>query len=150
MGWKDTLAHSAISARQRDYAASRGDRQVYTPQAVVNGRRQARHRGRCGPRSGAERRGLVRAGNRAGEVSIARGDNRGRSVTYANVVRGLFRVGAWAGAARFELPLDQTRSGGSDGYVVLLQASEPGVLPSSWAPRRPQRLGAEMEVERKG
>src|SRR5918993_3798564 len=38
LGWKDTLAHSAFSARQRAYAGARGDRQVYTPQAVVNGR----------------------------------------------------------------------------------------------------------------
>jgi hypothetical protein len=37
LGWKDTLANPAHSARQRAYAHVRGDRQVYTPQIVVNG-----------------------------------------------------------------------------------------------------------------
>jgi hypothetical protein len=37
LGWKDTLASSAHSARQRAYARVRGDRQVYTPQIVVSG-----------------------------------------------------------------------------------------------------------------
>ena len=37
LGWKDTLASPAHSARQRAYAHVRGDRQVYTPQVVVNG-----------------------------------------------------------------------------------------------------------------
>lgn len=38
LGWKDTLADPAYSKRQRDYARARGDRQVYTPQMVINGR----------------------------------------------------------------------------------------------------------------
>jgi len=37
LGWKDTLASPGDSARQRAYARVRGDRQVYTPQIVVNG-----------------------------------------------------------------------------------------------------------------
>ena len=37
LGWTDTLASPANSQRQRDYAARRGDRMVYTPQVVVNG-----------------------------------------------------------------------------------------------------------------
>jgi hypothetical protein len=37
LGWKDTLASAGHSARQRAYARVRGDRQVYTPQIVVNG-----------------------------------------------------------------------------------------------------------------
>ncbi|MGJ4940817.1 DUF1223 domain-containing protein [Bradyrhizobium sp. HKCCYLS1011] len=37
LGWKDTLADSRFSARQRAYSRMRGDREVYTPQAVVNG-----------------------------------------------------------------------------------------------------------------
>jgi hypothetical protein len=37
LGWKDTLALHGNSSRQHDYAMTRGDRQVYTPQAVING-----------------------------------------------------------------------------------------------------------------
>ena len=37
LGWKDTLASAGHSARQRAYAKVRGDREVYTPQIVVNG-----------------------------------------------------------------------------------------------------------------
>jgi hypothetical protein len=37
LGWKDTLALPGHSIRQRAYARQRGDRQVYTPQMVVNG-----------------------------------------------------------------------------------------------------------------
>ena len=37
LGWKDTLASHDYSARQREYAQSRGDEEVYTPQVVING-----------------------------------------------------------------------------------------------------------------
>lgn len=37
LGWKDTLAQTVFSGRQKGYAKARGDRQIYTPQVVVNG-----------------------------------------------------------------------------------------------------------------
>jgi hypothetical protein len=37
LGWKDTLASPGHTNRQRAYSQLRGDREVYTPQAVVNG-----------------------------------------------------------------------------------------------------------------
>ena len=37
LGWKDTLALHGHSTRERAYADARGDREVYTPQVVVNG-----------------------------------------------------------------------------------------------------------------
>src|ERR1700722_14669216 len=37
LGWKDTLADARFSARQKAYSHMRGDRDVYTPQVVVNG-----------------------------------------------------------------------------------------------------------------
>lgn len=37
VGWKDTLAKPEFSARQKHYSQTRGDHQVYTPQAVVDG-----------------------------------------------------------------------------------------------------------------
>jgi hypothetical protein len=37
LGWQDTLALHGHTKRERAYAAARGDRDVYTPQVVVNG-----------------------------------------------------------------------------------------------------------------
>jgi hypothetical protein len=37
LGWKDTLALPGHANRQRAYSKVRGDREVYTPQVVVNG-----------------------------------------------------------------------------------------------------------------
>ena len=64
-------------------------------------------------------------------MPIKRGENGGKTITYANVVRGMTKLGEWrGGAARLEVPLKTAREGG-DGYVVLLQAVEgdsPGVI----------------------
>src|SRR5262249_36517624 len=37
LGWRDTLADPRNTARQRGYSKVRADREVYTPQVVVNG-----------------------------------------------------------------------------------------------------------------
>ena len=41
LGWKDTFAQKAFTARQRAYAKKLGVREVYTPQVVIDGRVQA-------------------------------------------------------------------------------------------------------------
>lgn len=41
LGWKDTLANPKFTGRQRAYADLRGDRQVYTPQTIINGEAHA-------------------------------------------------------------------------------------------------------------
>jgi hypothetical protein len=38
LGWRDTLGSKDFSQRQYDYAKSRGDMDVYTPQMIVDGR----------------------------------------------------------------------------------------------------------------
>lgn len=64
---------------------------------------------------------------RSREVTIAKGENRGRAVTYVNVVRGVIRIGEWSGGTvRVEAPLPP---GEADGFVVLVQATR-GVKPA--------------------
>jgi hypothetical protein len=159
LGWKDTLAHPAFSARQRHYAQLRGDSHVYTPQVVVNGAGHvvgsdkekigqllsaaglpvpvrmeesaagaltieipAHELGRAGKRADI----LLMPVTRSAEVPIARGENRGKSITYAQVVRGIHPVGNWSGeAVAISLTKEklQQMAGvpGADGFVVLLQ-----------------------------
>jgi hypothetical protein len=60
----------------------------------------------------------------AKEVSIAigRGENRGREVTYHNVVRNLLKVGDWNGnAGNWTVPLENISREGVDAAAVYLQ-----------------------------
>lgn len=151
LGWQDTLAHPAHSARQRGYAAARGDRMVFTPQMVVNGafacvgskpqdvaaalETAQAHTPRLpvpvsvdvaggeaairiGPGADAPAEVWLLAIDRAEEVAIGRGENSGRHATYANVVRGMAKVGDWTGAAA---SYSHALAGHGDFHVVLLQ-----------------------------
>jgi hypothetical protein len=40
LGWRDTLANAENTGRQHEYNRAFGNRSVYTPQAVINGRQQ--------------------------------------------------------------------------------------------------------------
>jgi hypothetical protein len=56
IGWKDTFASKVTTARQHAYARSMGQRHVYTPQVVVNGRHHV-----VGSDEGEIRRAVVSA-----------------------------------------------------------------------------------------
>jgi hypothetical protein len=56
-------------------------------------------------------------------VTISRGENSGRRVTYTNVVRAIRKVGEWDGTP-LSLKLTELRSD-DEGYVVLLQRGSP-------------------------
>jgi hypothetical protein len=132
LGWKDTLAQPAFTARQWDYAHALRHPDVFTPQVVINGRAdvvgadrheleaviRASDRGDGGPqvRIAADR---VTIGGGAGkadvllvrydphviQVAIQRGENGGRTLPHRNVVRQVVRLGQWSGDARtFQLP----------------------------------------------
>ena len=159
LGWKDTLADSRFSARQKAYSLVRGDRDVYTPQVIVNGSAHVVGSDRAGIEEaiGATRKtdGVmsvpvslalvgkqitvsVPASNKApaavhGEIwicsiskavpiSIGRGENRGRELTYYNVVRNLLKVGDWNGnAASWTVPVENLSREGIDGAAVFIQ-----------------------------
>lgn len=134
LGWKDTFATPEYTERQRDYATALGNRSVFTPQIVVNGRADAvgsrrsdvealiasARRQPDGPSisitadqvavgAGRTPRAadiwLVRYDPRTVQVAIRRGENGGRTLPHKNVVRSLVRIGGWNGApAVFPLP----------------------------------------------
>ncbi len=60
------------------------------------------------------------------EVSISRGENKGKKISYANAVRGLKQIGKWTGQpARFETAFD---ADASDFYVAILQSDTDGSI----------------------
>jgi hypothetical protein len=184
LGWKDTLASAAHSARQRAYARVRGDRQVYTPQIVVNGATHV-----LGSDRGAIEHAVTqtdrntavmslpvllsvsdgdvtvkvqpgdnkRVGGevwlcplaRAVQVVIGRGENRGRTVTYHNVVRRWLKLGDFAGStvASWSIPISEIETDGIDGAALIVQEGtrdKPGiVLGSAFTP-----IGRQTTVDR--
>jgi hypothetical protein len=128
LGWKDTFAQPAFTARQVAYERVLHHAGPFTPQVVVDGRADvvgmrkgevegliARTRlaggpsvdirGRqvtvaAGPASGgAADVWLVRYDPRTIEVAVRAGENNGRTLPHRNVVRQLLRLGAWSGKA---------------------------------------------------
>ncbi len=60
--------------------------------------------------------------SKAVPISIGRGENRGREVTYYNVVRSLLKVGEWNGSAgSWTVPLENIAREGVDAAVVYVQ-----------------------------
>src|SRR5215475_2053110 len=151
LGWKDTLADSRFSARQKAYSRVRGDREVYTPQAVVNGSAHVIGSDLAGIENaiGATRKAdgvmsvpvtMTQSGkqltvsvaanksaaamhgevwicsiSKAVPISIARGENRGKELTYYNVVRNLVKLGDWNGnSGSWTVPLDNMTHEGVD------------------------------------
>jgi hypothetical protein len=159
LGWKDTLADARFSARQKAYSRMRGDRDVYTPQVVVNGSAHVIGSDRAGiegaigdttkvdgvmsvpvsmtltgkqinvsvpvsSRGPAAMHGEIWIGSisKAVPIAIGRGENRGREVTYYNVVRNLLKVGDWNGSSgSWTVPLENISREGIDAAVVFIQ-----------------------------
>ena len=65
--------------------------------------------------------------DRAHLTEVKRGENAGRKLRNANVVRSFERLGTWTGA-RLEIPLDLTdaRARGRDGCAVIVQHGRAG------------------------
>jgi hypothetical protein len=166
LGWKDTLAIPGHTTRQRAYSQVRGDREIYTPQVVVNGVAQTIGSDRVKIENAvaqskynasslsvplqvtvADERVTVTLPERAeatgGEiwlcplsgsvsVGIARGENRGHTLTYTNVVRRWVKLGTWTGKGEsFTVPIDAIRFDGVDAVAVILQSGsfeKPGAI----------------------
>ncbi len=172
LGWKDTLALHGHSNRERAYADTRGDREVYTPQVVVNGivhvlgsdkaaieRAIAQTRQSAAPltlpvtvavANGKVSVNVPAAGDEHGsaevwlcpitgkaQVTIERGENRGHTIAYTNVVRRWVKLGEWNGKAEtFSVPLASLSNADFsvqdiDRVAVIVQsgvAAKPGLM----------------------
>lgn len=70
--------------------------------------------------------------DRARDVKIDRGENRGKTITYANIVTGIQTAGMWHGSAvRFELPKSEMTKRGDGGCAVLLQVVDKNGAPGA-------------------
>ena len=158
LGWKDTLADPHHTARQKGYSKVRGDREVYTPQVVVNGGlhalgsdRSAIERAIAQSRQNPETLAVpvrltvgdgrlmvavpdgtdlhalaevwICALTKAVTVSIKRGENRGKTITYFNVARRWLKLDNWNGKAHsWTVPLRDFASDGIDRAAVMVQS----------------------------
>jgi hypothetical protein len=162
LGWKDTLALAEHAKRQRHYAKVRGDMNVYTPQAIVNGVKYAvgsdaneissalrnhptnepeiplavKRDGEnisvdVGPGQGKATVWMLSVAGKV-EVKIAKGENKGETITYFNVVRAWRNLGAWSGARIMtSVPVAELLNKGADSVVVFVQngdEKQPGVI----------------------
>ncbi len=153
LGWSDTFAKPEFTDRQRAYIGKLKLREIYTPEIIVDGRKETigfdREKVNALVKAEAARRDRapsvrfvsptrveVGAGGGAGEVWLARfdpqektvkvtaGENRGKTVVQQNVVRELARLGSWSGRLkRYTLPAPS-----ADGLktAVIVQGAKGG------------------------
>jgi hypothetical protein len=169
LGWKDTLADTRFTARQKAYSHVRGDRDVYTPQVIVNGSIHVVGNDRASienamrmTRENSDVMSVpvsmsvsskqinisvapasaehptdhgevwICAISKAVPIAIGRGENRGREVTYHNVVRNWLKVGDWSGkAGTWSVPIENIARDGVDAAVAYVQdgnVEKPGLM----------------------
>lgn len=153
LGWKDTFGRPEFTDRQRAYVSPLGNRSPYTPQMVVNGRADVVGHdlrevdaliAKAGPVAPGIRIApatveidagtaparaadvwLVRYDPATLPVPVGRGENAGRTLPHAHVVRELARLGTWDGG-QARLPLPAGREGLRT--AVLVQAPNGGPI----------------------
>jgi len=167
LGWPDPYALPAATERQRRYVGISHAGTIYTPQMVVDGTRDVVGSDRAAvaaaiaqtaPVAAASLRvmdvaGHVRIvlgpGEGAGKVlligydterrtAVPRGENAGRSLVEANIVRGIDAAGSWTGAA---LDITRPRPAG-ELLAVIVQGPDGRILAAARAVSSPVSVRA--------
>ena len=159
IGWPHTFGVKANSDRQRDYAEGFGCSRIFTPQLVVNGRGSvvASREGEVDaalasaalpitidldvsddgmleisvPPGEGNREAvmwLVTFVDRA-EVEIERGENKGKTVAYTQIVTNRQVLGMWESAtgAEMRMPIGELLDASANGIAVLIQEERNGM-----------------------
>jgi hypothetical protein len=103
LGWRDTFAQPAFSDRQRAYAKALGEREVFTPQVVVNGLAQT---------------GKAEPGQSLTESTQALIQKAAKARARGPTIRLLHRSKVAVGASRAPV-------GGADVWLVRYEAAPP-------------------------
>ena len=154
LGWKDPLSTPGATSRQNEYATQFGRSEVFTPQVVIDGQRQA-----VGSNRGAVLQAIAQsktdaipvapvtfaadgrsvsigAGAGRGKVlviryihsrttQVQRGENAGKTAVDVNGVDAFRTAGEWTGQ-KLDLPVDPADS--DHGLAVLVQGDNGGIL----------------------
>lgn len=158
IGWEDTFGDVAHSDLQRAYAQSWGKDRIYTPQLVINGIKDvvgSRHQEvekeiadaylnvpvdldyvdgilavsiESAPSVSAAMIYLVTFLDRS-EVNIQRGENRGKQLSYVQIVTSRQVIGIWdpVEGAHLKLPLNEVFGEANNGVAILLQQQNEGL-----------------------
>jgi hypothetical protein len=154
LGWKDTFGKKEFTQRQVTYEPALGQSGPFTPQMVVNGAADtvgnklspidallAKSASTGAPEISLSKDSVEIGAGRAPaggadvwlvryrpgviEVPVARGENRGRTLGHANVVRSLTRLGSWKGD---DATLTVPPAGQGLATAVLVQARNGGPI----------------------
>jgi hypothetical protein len=152
LGWKDPLSAPGSTRRQRDYAQLFNLSSIYTPQMVIEGRREMvgsdrgavlggiadavpettaqvsfdsdRHAVTIGGGAGSGEVLLVRF-QRQRNTDVAQGENAGTRARDANGVTALTELGTWRGS---EMHFTIAPPAENEGIAVLVQAPDGHML----------------------
>jgi len=157
LGWRDRFALPDAVARQEQYARTLRLSSVYTPQLVIDGRRDTLGSDERGiaaaiarPQPGAPIKLAIQGDSlviQLGEQrqtepqdvlllaylpeatsKVTRGENAGRELQEFNIVRSVRKLGAWTGSARqFSVPLS-TLPADAAAVALLVQAAGQGAI----------------------
>jgi len=157
LGWRDRFALTESVARQKGYVRSLRRPSLYTPQLVLDGRSDAVATDNAAVLKalGEQPEGVpVRISLRDNQVvidvggytqlprsdvllvpylrhavsSVGRGENAGRTLEEFNIVRGILRLGSWAGAPHSYYVMGSQLPEDATDVAVLIQGTGQGAI----------------------